>query len=297
MFLFIEKNAGPTNKQRIWTPRKVLCNTTSDYQEISIIDTDDFGEVLFLDGVMQSSRVDDAPYHCQLVHPALYMKWKIHCKRRDTHLWNVLILGGGEGCTMREVLTAYRVEKATQIDIDGDLVDLFRGPFAHWNGGAYEDRRAEVRIEDAVEWAKSMRPLREDARDAVFIDLVEPGDFGKDWGKLLLGACFAVKSSGVLSAYVGTMAAGEYDMIEEGDLWKEFCSVLKSSFSTSSWKPVHYCKYMPSWGGYAVFFAASSMSAEAWRFEFSDTEGCEYISKMIGFVGGPPPLDLWEEDA
>jgi hypothetical protein len=54
---------------------------------------------------------------------------------------------------------------------------------------------------------------------------------------------------------------------------------------------------MPSWGGYAVFFAASSMPADEWSFEFSHTEGYEYVSKMIGGVGEVPPLDLWEEDA
>jgi spermidine synthase len=284
MFLFIEKNAGSTNKQRIWTPRRVLWNNISDYQDISIIDTDEFSEVLFLDGVIQSSRADESLYHCQLVHPALYIKWKNHCKHRDTHLFNILILGGGEGCTLREALSSYRVDKVTQIDIDGDLVDLFRGPFAYWNDGAYEDSRAEIRIEDAVKWAKSMRPLREEARDVVFIDLVEPEDFGKDWETLLLGSCLALKPSGVLSAYVGTMTAEEYDMIEQSKLWQQFCLILKGSFSTSSWKPVHYCKYMPSWEGYAVFFAASSLSVDAWRFEFSDSEGYEYISKMIKCV-------------
>jgi spermidine synthase len=294
MFLFIEKNAGSSNNQRVWTPRKVLCHTSSDYQDITIIDTDEHGEVLFLDSVIQSARSDEGQYHCRLVHPALYIKWLIHQKRRDTHLWNVLVLGGGEGCTLREVLSAYRVEKATQIDIDGDLVDLFRGPFAHWNGGAYDDRRVEVRIEDAVAWAKSLSPLREDPRDAVFIDLVEPGDFGKDWGKLLLGACLSLRPSGVLSAYVGTMTAAEYDMIEESDLWREFCSVLKCSFSTSSWKPVHYCTHMPSWGGYSVFFAASSASVDDWRFEFGDIDGFDYISKMISPCC-PPLENIWDE--
>jgi spermidine synthase len=297
MFLFIEKNAGSTNKQRVWTPRRVLWNSSSDYQDISIIDTDDFGEVLFLDGVLQSSRADDSAYHCHLVHPALHMKWLIHQKRRDTHLWNVLILGGGEGCTMREALSSYRVDKVTQIDIDGDLVDLFRGPFSHWNDGAYDDRRAEIRIEDAVAWARGLRPLREDARDAVFIDLVEPGDFGKDWEAILLGACLALRPSGVLSAYVGTMTAAEYDMIEESDLWKQFCAALKGSFSTSSWKPVHSCKYMSSWGGYAVFFSACALDATAWKFQFDDAEGIEYMIKMIApSISCPPALEsIWDE--
>lgn len=282
MFIFIEKNAGSSDKSRVWNPKRVLFDGASDYQDISIIDTEEFGEVLFLDGVIQSARSDEVRYHCNLVHPALYVKWQIHNKRCDTHLWNVLVLGGGEGCTLREVLSAYRVEKATQIDIDGDLVDLFRGPFAYWNGGAYEDRRVEVRIEDAIAWATSLRPLREEPRDAVFIDLVEPGDFGDKWRAILLGACMALRPSGVLSAYVGTMTGEEYDGIERSELWQEFCKVLKGSFSTASWKPVYYCKYMESWGGYSVFFGASSLDTDAWRYKLTSQEGQKYIESMIG---------------
>jgi spermidine synthase len=282
MHLFIEKDAGPTNKQKVWTPRKILCSEKSDYQNITILDTDDFGEVLFLDSVIQSSESDEKTYHCHLVHPAMYMKSIIHTYYNDTHLWNILVLGGGEGCTMREALSGYRVDNVTQIDIDGDLVDLFSGPFAYWNSGAYSDPRAEVRIEDAVEWATSFKALREPVRDMVFIDLVEPADFGREkWNSIILGACMALHKNGVLAAYVGTMTLNECYNIEDTELWGDFCAVLKRSFSTSSWKPVHYHIYMPSWGGWCMFFAASRADSSVWNYNLNDYDFINYMHNNV----------------
>ena len=282
MFLFIEKNAGSTNKTKVWTPRKVVHHEKSDYQEIVVLDTDEHGEVLFLDGVLQSTQSDSDNYHCNLVHPAMYMKSVIHRKNRDTHLWNVLILGGGEGCTMREVLSCYRVQHVTQIDIDKDLVDLFRGPMRHWNCGAYEDRRVEVRIEDAVEWAVKHRGLYETARDAVFIDLTEATDFGRDkWNSIILGACMSVLRTGVIAAYIGTVTEDEYTDIESSQQWIDFCKILKGSFTTSSWKPIHYIKYMPSWNGYALFFTAAGVPQSRWKFQLNDEEMVTYMHELV----------------
>jgi spermidine synthase len=295
MLLFIEKDAGPTNKQKTWTPNKILCNEESDYQDITILDTNEFGEVLFLDSVIQSAQSDEKVYHSNLVHPAMHIKSILHNLYRRTNLWNVLILGGGEGCTMREALAGYRVDNVTQIDIDGDLVDLFRGPFAYWNNGAYSDPRAEVRIEDAVEWATSFKALREPVRDMVFIDLVEPADFGRDkWNSIILAACMALRIDGVLSAYVGTMTLDECYRIEKTELWADFCRTLKGSFSTSSWKPVHYHIYMSSWGGWCMFFAASKANSYMWETNLDDIEFGEYMRNIIADSYDIPQLEYIE---
>jgi spermidine synthase len=282
MHLFIEKDAGPTNKHKVWTPRSILCDHTSDYQNITILDTDKFGDVLFLDSVIQSTRYDEKNYHSHLVHPAMYIKSILHKHYSKTHLWNVLVLGGGEGCTMREALSGYRVDNVTQIDIDGDLVDLFRGPFAYWNSGAYLDPRAEVRIEDAVEWAMAFKSLREPVRDMVFIDLVEPGDFGREkWNSIILAASMALRTDGVLTAYVGTMTFEQCELIKDTSLWADFCTTLKGSFSTSSWKPVHYSIYMESWGGWCMFFGASRVDPSDWIFDLDD---CYFIKHMRNVI-------------
>jgi spermidine synthase len=271
MFIYIENNAGSTYTPRIWTPNRVIHDSQSKYQHITVLDTKEYGECLFLDGIIQSSKADESLYHTWLVHPAMYIKSLMHKAKRSTHLWNVLILGGGEGCTAREVSAWYRVGDITQYDIDGALIELFKGPMAHWNEGVYNKNNVNVCIKDAVEWAKNVRVAVEESRDAVIIDLTEPSEFSGDhWASILRGACTVLRHDGVLVGYMGTVDEGH--CVEKSWEWQEFCRALKGSFTTSSWNPIYYRVYMPSWGGYSLFFGASKMKAEDWKFKFSLAE-------------------------
>ena len=87
----------------------------SQFQEIGIIDTPVFGKMLILDGDTQSSQADERIYHEALVHPAM---------AGATDRSEVLILGGGEGATLREVLRHPAVRRATMVDIDGEVIEL-----------------------------------------------------------------------------------------------------------------------------------------------------------------------------
>jgi len=90
----------------------------SKYQTIIIADTEDYGRALILDDYIQSSYNDEHYYHESLVHPAMVT----HPAPRD-----VLILGGGEGATLREVLKHKTVQRAVMVDIDGDVLEVARG--------------------------------------------------------------------------------------------------------------------------------------------------------------------------
>src|SRR4028119_1295474 len=87
------------------------------FQHVEIVETRPYGLALFLDGAPQSALADEFVYHEALVHPALLA----HPEPR-----RVMIAGGGEGATLREVLRHPSVERATMVDIDGELVDLVR---------------------------------------------------------------------------------------------------------------------------------------------------------------------------
>ena len=86
----------------------------AQFQNVAIIDTEKFGKMLVLDGDTQSAQHDEYIYHEALVHPAL----SLH--RNPRH---VLVIGGGEGATIREVLRHPTVERVIMIDIDGELVE------------------------------------------------------------------------------------------------------------------------------------------------------------------------------
>lgn len=131
------------------------------FQHVAVVRSTTFGKMLVLDGDTQSSQGDERIYHESLVHPALAAV----ADRSE-----VLILGGGEGATLREVLRAPGVKRATMVDIDGDVVSLSRRFLPEWSEGAFDDARSRVIIGDALKF------LAEDGdRYGVIIsDLTEP---------------------------------------------------------------------------------------------------------------------------
>ncbi len=133
----------------------------SAFQQVAVISTPVFGKMLILDGDTQSSQGDEKIYHETLVHPAM-----AGATDRD----EVLILGGGEGATLREVLRHPHVKRCTMVDIDGLVVDLSKKYLPEWADGAFDDPRARVIVGDALQF------MREDTdRYGVIIsDLTEP---------------------------------------------------------------------------------------------------------------------------
>jgi spermidine synthase len=130
------------------------------FQSVAVLRTEVFGKMLVLDGDTQSSQADEKIYHESLVHPALAAS----AKRGE-----VLILGGGEGATLREVLRHPTVTRCTMVDIDGEVVELSKKYLAEWSAGAFEDPRANVIIGDALAYIKQPGTF-----DTIISDLTEP---------------------------------------------------------------------------------------------------------------------------
>jgi spermidine synthase len=133
----------------------------SEFQQIAVLRSPVFGKMLVLDGDTQSAQADERIYHETLVHPALAGA----ADRR-----NVLILGGGEGATLREVLRCADVVRATMVDIDALVVELAKKYLAEWSEGAFDDPRARVIVGDALEFMRT-----DGGRYGVILsDLTEP---------------------------------------------------------------------------------------------------------------------------
>lgn len=94
--------------------KKIFHSTNSEFQQIDVIDTY-FGKTLVTDGKTQSTQFDEFAYHESLVHPAL-LNFAHYNKRGPK---TVLIGGGGELATAREVLRYTSVEKCVMVDLDG----------------------------------------------------------------------------------------------------------------------------------------------------------------------------------
>ena len=95
----------------------VIFSKKTKYQEMYIVETGAYGKGLVLDGKWQSCTGDEFLYHEALVHPAMVA----HSSPK-----NILVLGGGEGATIREVLRWQSVEKVMMVDIDGEVVEACR---------------------------------------------------------------------------------------------------------------------------------------------------------------------------
>jgi spermidine synthase len=139
----------------------VFFSGRSDFQQVAVISTPVFGKMLILDGDTQSSQGDEKIYHESLVHPAM---------AGATNRNEVLILGGGEGATLREVLRHPGVKRCTMVDIDGLVVDLSKKYLPEWADGAFDEPRANVIIGDALAYMR-----KNDEKYGVIVsDLTEP---------------------------------------------------------------------------------------------------------------------------
>src|SRR3970282_2718085 len=112
----------------------------SKFQTIEVVESPKFGKMLILDGKIQSAALDEHIYHEALVHPAMLM---------HPHPRRVLILGGGEGAALREVLRYGMVEQVVMVDLDEEVVALCRQHLPEIAGKAFEDPRATLVTEDA----------------------------------------------------------------------------------------------------------------------------------------------------
>jgi spermidine synthase len=144
---------------------RVIASVQTRFQDVEIVETRSFGRALFLDGAPQSAVADEFVYHEALVHPALIA----HPDPR-----HVLIAGGGEGATLREVLRHRSVERVVMVDIDGELVELCRAHLSEMHQGAFDDPRAEVVVADALAYLET----HDQRFDAIVIDLTDPSEDG-----------------------------------------------------------------------------------------------------------------------
>jgi spermidine synthase len=135
------------------------------YQTAEILQFAHYGRALVLDGKVQSAERDEYIYHEALVQPALCAHF---APRR------VLIIGGGEGATAREVLKHPTIEEVVMVDLDNQLVALAREHLQSWHRGAFNDPRLEVVICDGYEFVTSTT----ERYNVIIVDIVDSFEDG-----------------------------------------------------------------------------------------------------------------------
>src|SRR5919197_6094176 len=132
--LWYTESASPYDNRSV-SVRSCLFMGRTAFQNVTILDTHDYGKMLIIDDQPQSAEEDEYIYHEALVHPAMLL----HADPR-----RVLIIGGGEGATLREVLQYASVERVVMVDIDQALVELCQKFLPEWHQGAFWDPRVEL---------------------------------------------------------------------------------------------------------------------------------------------------------
>ena len=118
---------------------KVLAYQKTAFQEMYIVESGAYGKALVLDGKWQSCTGDEFIYHEVLVQPGMIA----HGNPKTA-----LVLGGGEGATIREILRWQSIERVVMIDIDGEVVAACQEHLPEMHQGAFEDPRIELKIAD-----------------------------------------------------------------------------------------------------------------------------------------------------
>lgn len=142
---------------------EVIYSGKTKYQRVDILRTRDFGIVLLLDGLLQSSEEDEFIYHELLVHPAMIA----HPMPK-----RILIIGGGEGATAREVERYKDVEEIQMVDLDGELIEIVKKCLP-WGRDGFKDSRLKLVIAEGREHL-SKQP--DEYYDVIIMDATDPSE-------------------------------------------------------------------------------------------------------------------------
>ncbi|HHU76829.1 MAG TPA: polyamine aminopropyltransferase [Firmicutes bacterium] len=148
-------NAGLT-----CTVKKTLLRCQTKYQELAVVDTFQFGRMLVLDGMVQTTAMDEFVYHEMIVHVPMFT----HPSPR-----NVVVIGGGDGGTVREICKYPSVERVVLVEIDAQVVEAARR-FLPELSYCLDDPRVEIHYTDGIEYIHSL----DEFCDLIIVDSTEP---------------------------------------------------------------------------------------------------------------------------
>ncbi len=140
--------------------KETLCRWHTPYQELAVLETFQFGKMLVLDGMVQATDLDEFVYHEMIAH----IPMRTHPNPTD-----VLVIGGGDGGTIREICKYPSLNKVTLVEIDHQVVEASLRFFPQMSS-SLEDPRVEIVHTDGVEFIRSFH----EAFDVVIVDSTEP---------------------------------------------------------------------------------------------------------------------------
>ncbi len=220
---------------------RMLVDMETPFQKLKIFENESVGRVMLLDDAVMLTQRDEHIYHEMLVHPAMLA----HPDPR-----RVLVVGGGDGGTLREVVKHPEVELAVQCEID-EAVMRYSREFLPFTACGMDHPKSEVVVGDAIEYIRN----HEQSFDIVIVDSTDPVGFAEGLfrGPFYEDVKRALRPGGIM------VQQTESPLYEQG-WWDRIYEELHASFAN-----VHcYWAVIPMYPGAFWSFGFASPERNPW---------------------------------
>ena len=237
---------------------KDLFSDKSDFQEVDVFHSRAFGNVLTLDGLMMVTERDEFFYHEMISHIPLIA---------HNNPENILVIGGGDGGTVREVLKHKSVKSVDMCEIDGMVIEASKR-FLPTIASKLDDPKVTVYVEDAIEFIKN----KKNCYDVVLIDSTDPMGPGEGLftEEFYTNVKNSLKSGGIVVPQSESPFA---NVVEMGKMYKLLRKVFKNV--------APYCGPIPTYpGGYWSWAFCSDEVDVPHCHKKVDQERADEISKL-----------------
>lgn len=253
--------------------RKVFSGK-SPYQKIEVFDVYRFGRILVLDGIIQLGQFDEFIYHEMISHLPLFY---------HPNPQKVLIIGGGDGGTLREVLK-HPLRGAYLVDIDRKVIEISQKYLSFVSNRAFRDKRSKIFFEDGIKFVKKYKNYF----DVIIIDSTDPGGpslplFGASFYR---NVCRALKENGIMIAQSGSF-------LEQFSQIKKIVQRLKNSFAFIKMHRAAIPTY--GWAEFSLILASKKINLDKANFKKIKARykksnlKTKYYSPEIHFASGVLP--------
>lgn len=227
---------------------EILHDVQSPYQRVRILESPKYGKLLTLDDMFMTTENDEFHYHEMIAHPAIFAHGDVK---------KVLVIGGGDGGTVREILKHDSVEAVTMVEIDGEVIEACKKHLPSI-AAAFNDPRLELIVGDGIEYVKN---AVEESYDLVVVDGSDPvGPAEGLFSVAFFNNCFkALNKGGVL------VAQGESPKFNE-HAFADIHHTIKGLFGEKN--------------AHVALFYVPTYPTGMWSFQFGTKDGTVDLNKI-----------------
>ena len=223
---------------------RVLHQAKTEHQDLLLFENPLFGRVLALDGIAQTTERDEFFYHEMLVHVPVLAHGAVE---------RALIVGGGDGGALEELLKHASLREATLVEIDRSVIDFSRTHLEAICDQAFEDPRLELVIADGLAWVAEQKGRRA-PYDLILIDSTDP--VGP--GEVLFTESFYADCAGLLAEGGLLVTQNAVPFTEPNSLAEPLAALGRSFAATACYRVA-----VPSFFGGDMVFAMAARDAAA----------------------------------